>query len=315
MHALHIQRMIAEAVDSPHHVQKHKRDHALAVGRALPDFAVTEFGADRIDIVADGGGEVRLGVPAADAAKLGDDLLGDGAFIESASPFFADPLKRGRQRRLGVAGTKRNRPAIAGKDAARVAVEAVHLACEITGHTLCDRISVPGVADGRQQQPVEGHAPMIAVQLNPRVDGARHRYGMRGMAFDPGYALGKQGLRAEPIRRPPGAVEGDDALCAARGRIEAEAVTADAGRFGLDDALHGAGGDGGVKRVAAVQKNADRRLCRQGMRSAGHAVRRGNRRAAGILEMTHDESLPFCPTKPYRVAVTYANGAAKAAPR
>ena len=73
----------------------------------MPDLAVTEFGADRIDIFADGGGEVRPGVPAADAAKLGDDLLGDRAFIESASPFSADPLKRGRQRRLGMAGIQR----------------------------------------------------------------------------------------------------------------------------------------------------------------------------------------------------------------
>ena len=132
---------------------------------------------------------------------------------------------------------------------------------------------------------------MVVQQLLPGIDGARNGDGKGGIARDLGCSDRRPAaFQRGPGRSASGAVEGHDPVLAAR-RIKGKAVAADAGRAGLDDALHGGGGDRCIHGIAAVLQDID---CGQGgkrMRGRRHALARHDDGTTGLMKISHRNAL------------------------
>jgi len=261
---------------------------ALAGRRALVDLEAAVGGGDRRHVAAGHPSEVLQGVQPAMLLETADDVLGDRAPVEAVAALGGDPLEGLRQLRLALPLADPWRPALGEQHPGGVGVGAqdLELAGEVDADPRRDRIAVAGIANRRAQQFGERLAAVVADQPVPGVDRAGDGHRMGRLALD----CGDPGL-AVPVgigrgRRPARAVVGDQLGRALR-REEAEAVAADTGRFRLDHALHGAGGDRGVERVAAVAQHRDRGLGGERMGGAGHAVRRMDGRPPGQLEVSH----------------------------
>ena len=245
-----------------------------------------EFCADRGDIIADGIGKITFLVTSAKTLQHRQQLFADRTFIKTGAALAADSLERGGKGRLGMARTERHRLAIRGEDGLSCLVQNIRLTGEIGRDTLGDGVAVTRISDRGCEDPVERHAAMVTVQLDPGIHRAGHGYRMRRMPFDAGHALFQHPFGIQRFRRASRPVESCDGVAAPR-RIETEAVTADAGRLRFDNRLHGAGGKCRVHGVATILKDTDGRLGRQGVGSARHSIRSGNRRTAGALKITH----------------------------
>ena len=166
---------------------------------------------------------------------------------------------------------------------------------------VVNRKAVGGNADCGLQRGRQAERAVIGDQLRPGIDSARHRHGMGRFALDRCDALflipadsgslwgaarsGQQRRQKGP--RAARSVEGDDVF--AFRRIEAETIAADAGRMRLDHALHGAGGDRRIHRVAALLQNGDGGDGRERMRGRRHAIGGKHGGASGPVEFTHTE--------------------------
>ena len=152
---------------------------------------------------------------------------------------------------------------------------------------VVDRKAAGGEADGGLQRVPQAQRAVIGDQLRPGVHRARHRYGMGRFAGNGGDSLFPIPVDCGGLRRPARSVKGDDVF--AFWRVEAEAIAADTGGMRLDHALHGAGGDGRIHRVAALLQDGDRGDGRERMRGRRHAVGGKYGGASGPVEFTHTE--------------------------
>ena len=232
--------------------------------------------------------EIVQAVEAAEALQLRHNALGDGACVEGLAPVPADCLQGLGQRRHPheIADRGRRTAGQEGGPGVRIGFEAALLVERVGGDPRRDAIALFGGANRRPQQFVERLRAMLGVEPNPGVDGAGHRDAMGRGRFRRDVPFGEPGGRGRG-RRPARAVE-RHRQAAALG-VKAEAIAADAGHGGFDDALHRHGREGRVHRIAAGFQDLDRGEGRQRMRGRRHAVFGDGERAAGKVEVAQGQ--------------------------
>ena len=241
---------------------------ARAVGRALQHLHAAPGRADRLHEFGDlqPGGEIGLGVQPARVPQRRHHGGRDLALVEGARPALGDRAQGAAEFRLDEAVADRRRLAAREETPARrlVAAQLLNRAGPVEGDAGVDRPALLGAADRGAEQLAQLLATMRPVQERPGGDRARHGHGMgrgRRHRLHPPRA---ERLRGRRGGRPAGAVQRDH-LPGPAGRIETEAVAADAGALRLHHAEHG-----------APRRWRRRARCR---RSAGHRARPGWRPA------------------------------------
>ena len=111
---------------------------------------------------------------------------------------------------------------------------------------------------------------------------------MRGISFCSDHR--PAAFQCGPGGSASGAVEGHDPVLAPR-RIKGETVAADAGRAGLNDALHGDGRDRCIHGIATVLQDIDRGQGGERMRGGSHALARHDDRTTGLMKVSHHKAL------------------------
>jgi len=237
------------------------------------------------------GGEVGLGLQPAPVAQAGHHVGGDRPFVERPRTPFGDGPQRLRQRRIDEAVSLARR-APAGEESVRPgAAQLVGEVVPVGGDAMMHRPAVGGEPDRRLQQFSQRLGAVRGKQRLPGGHRAGDGHGMRR-----GVLEGRHPVLLVPVDRAgrggaPRAVERDHAAtplgAAPGGRVQAEAVAADAGRLRLDHGQHGRRRNRRVQRVAAAAQHVE---CRQGGGRHGgrrHAVRREHRAAARQVEVAH----------------------------
>ena len=257
------------------------------------DLEAAVLSADGGDVLARLGGEVVETVEAALLAQIAHHVLGHPAPVEAVATLAGDHLEG-----LGELGKAhhlaRPRGLVAHQqEAPGVVVEEQLLGAQapVVGGARVHREALLGVADGGLEQPVEAQGAVILDQGGPGVDGAGHGDGVRAGDRDGVDAALEIPLGRRRGRGPARAVEGDDPVLAP-GRVEYEAVAADAGGLGLDDREHGGSRDRRVDRVAALAQDLDGHQGRRRLGGRGHGAQRMDGGTARELKVTHARGAP-----------------------
>ncbi len=155
-----------------------------------------------------------------------------------------------------------------------------------------DGIAAARVSDGGCEQPAEVHVAVGLVQAGPGIDGAGHGYGVNGGRLDLADAMFEEGIQGRRPRRPPGAVEADHVISAAKAQ-KRKAVAADARRLRLHHGQCRRGGDGGVERIAALAQDIDGNAGRKRVGGGRHAVAGMHGRSTWEVEVAQSFSCPI----------------------
>ena len=94
-------------------VEDHQSDDALAVRRAFVDCSAAKLGRDRLDIFALRASEIVRRMQSAEAAEIGDHVLGDRPTIEGVRTFAANGFQGLREFGLTLDGADAGRLAVA----------------------------------------------------------------------------------------------------------------------------------------------------------------------------------------------------------
>ena len=260
-------------------VQLLQQNMAAGVGGRFVHGIVAVIGGDGFLPAGGAVGQVGHRQQAALLVAEADDGGGDVPAIEGVPPLFGNDAQSAGQVGLAqdVAGAQRVAAAVAGE---YVAAGGELAQQGIAGNGRRQVVgygeAILGQGDGGRQGFGQGQAPVLAVDIQPGVEQARHGHAQNalhgdaaGVAFQGGGVGGGAGAVAH-AQAVGGGVVGHN-----------EAVAADAGHQGFHDAQGGGGGDGGVKGVAAALEDADAGLGGHGVAGAHHSVAPHNDRAVG----------------------------------
>ena len=290
METLDAERWKFGQVEAGEDVQHDKHGDARAVRRALPDVMALVQGADRRRRFGAVGGKIFQRVQAADAAQGVDHVGGDLAGVERVAAFAGDRAQRLAELRLmdHVAGDRRLAVRQQIARGVGAVLELFKAVLPVEGDARGDDVAFFGGLDRGLQQGIEPHLAVIAQDRIPGIDGAGNRDGMRrgqrhrvDLAFQIPFDIGRH-------RRAARAVIGHDLALAPR-LDQRETIAADAGGLRLDHREQAGGRDRSVRCRAARTHHIDRHQCRCGMRGRHHRVLGMDRRAAGEMEIPHNE--------------------------
>ena len=267
--------------------ENQERGEPLGRRRGIIESALADRHRERLARAGAVALQVRPRDGAADALKIGRDLVGDVAAIEIVETGAGELLERigqaaGRERRalLGRLAVDEEGSGEAGSVDLLAAVGG-----EAPGVGAGDRIALAGERDGGLQQPRQRHPAALGaggvIEKLPATDYSRHRERCERAArrdlLEPGLAI------ELPRGARPGIAAGLD-VADAPGRLaeQPEGVTAEVVHVRIGDDDGGPGRQRRLERVAALGEHVPARLGRV-------AVRRGHHAAAGAdAFLNHD---------------------------
>ena len=167
-------------------VQHHQRGEPLPVRRHLDHVESAVVGADRLGGLAAMARQIVRREKAAPRRHGRHDVVGDRALVEGARAVPGD-RRQGRGERGKPDHVAGRRRAAAEQEVARrprVMREARRRLRPVTRDARRDRKTLLGVADGGRQRAIEPEAAVRLEDRGPRLDRARHRHGVDGIAAD-----------------------------------------------------------------------------------------------------------------------------------